>query len=254
MKKMTSLFASLLIVACPLLSFADEDSFSRGLIIAVDTRDHAACESTRTRVAGLTSANISNICAQDGRNPISVVVITKSISEFDYLADVVSEDTNQKRQTLASITHPTLGVMFFLPRSEHNNQYFRLLSQREKSNITIFRQADFGGMQERRDRVLTVSFMLRAAPHQNEVKDEKIVSSVGRRLVFSKGEIESPSRSQAKGIINAAAGIVDTINSALEKGTQENTSVTAFRPQCAPEPVCAESRGLTLGVSFIFRF
>lgn len=251
---MPSLFTSLLIFACPLLSFAnsDEDSFSRGLIIAVDTRDHQACESSRTRVAGLTSANISNICAQDGRNPISVVVITKSISEFDYLADVVSEDP--KRPVLASINHPTLGVMFFLPRSEQNNQYFKLLSQREKTNITIFRQSDFGGMHVRGDRVLTISFMLRATPHQNEVKDEKIVSSVGRRLVFNKGELESLSRSQAKSIINAAVGIVDTVNGALEKGAQESTSVEIFRPKCDPETVCAESKGLTLGVSFIFRF
>ncbi|MEK2647223.1 hypothetical protein [Bdellovibrio sp. BCCA] len=254
---MTKTFAFIITAALFLGSLttlaAEENQYSRGLIIAVDTRDHAQCEMAQKTVQGMTTAKVTQVCAQDGRNPYAVIIITVPMSEFDY-SNATSPAFGAK-VSLTAINNPQLGTMFIYPRAHYTDQYFHVMSRREKASITIFRQSDFGDMDFRRENALLLAFLLKSNSSQQTSK--KIASSVGKRLVFNRGSFdmnESQYRSQA----TKAASIMDSINGTIQDAINtDRASLNLFMPPktCRKDTgPCPNGDGYGFGLSVTIRF
>lgn len=249
--------SAFIIITAVLLSalnaFATEESqYARGLILAVDTRDHRVCEVVEKTVQSMTKSDVSHVCAQDGRNPYAVAIITVPINEFDFMSEV-NREFGEKQQ-LATINNPQLGSMFILPREKYTDQYFRVVSRRDKANITIFRQADFGDMDFRRERSLMFSFVLKSNSSQHTSK--KIASSVAKKLIFNRGSIEM-NEAQYRSQATKAAGIMDSINGAIQDAiNSDRASFGLFMPpkNCREQRPCPREEGYGLGLKIIIRF
>ncbi|WP_413569101.1 hypothetical protein ACLWBD_17260 [Bdellovibrio sp. HCB117] len=249
MKRTCILFFSA-IVLCAFNSFANsEESFARGFLIAVDTRDHKACEQAFLRVSGATGLKISSLCAQDGRNPFAVAVITVPIDEFEFLSEVTNKHGSNARAARAD-----RSVIMTLPHDRDTETYFRISARRDRMSITVFRESDFGAMDERRERFLIMSFVMKNTGSQG-LKDQRVASSIDRRLVYNRGATEL-TQSQYKSIATKASNIIDAINGAVQNITSPRVSLDVFVPPdaCDANRFCPNEDVIRLGLSVVIRF
>ncbi|WII72753.1 hypothetical protein QJS83_02570 [Bdellovibrio sp. 22V] len=246
---------SLLIITSILLSAinslaSSEESFARGFIIAADSRDHRACDIAQQKVLALTGTNVLSFCTGGGENPFSVAIITVPANEFEFVSE--AESAHADKLTIAS---PGVAVIVGIPRSRETDNYFRVSSRRDKANLTVFRQRDFGAMEERRETTFTLAFVLKSHTEEGKRKDHRIANSVSRKLIYNRGEI-SITESQYKSIVKKAANIMETINAAIGSVTDNRTSVGFFKPppSCDPNRNCPKPAGLSIGLSVSIRF
>ncbi|WP_374076380.1 hypothetical protein [Bdellovibrio bacteriovorus] len=252
---MTKTSAFIIITAILLASintFASvETPYSRGFILAVDTRDRRECEMAKARIEGLTTSDVSNICKQDGRNPFSIAIITVPLQEFEYMSEV--SPISSRTQPVA-ISNPQLGTLHILAKSKETDNYFRVMAKKQQASITIFRMEDFGEMDFRRERYLLFAFIMKSNSTQGTSK--KIASSVAKRLVFNRGSIdlnETEYRKQA----TKAANIMDVINGAIhETMDTDRASIGLFFPPkgCREKNPCPKDGGYGLGLSIVIHF
>lgn len=238
MKKTLRVFLSALVIlsASASLGAGPNESFSRGLLIAVDSRDHRACDTVQKKIEALVEGKAPNICAQAGRNPIRIVILTAPITEWDYLSEV-SPAKNER--PLRSISAPNMGTMFFVPASREVFHYFNLVSLKKKSTLLITHDNNFGGMMARGDRTVSVSFVLKSRGEQAKRTGQKVVDYLDKYALFAKGR--------------AASATADE-----NQPANNSTTVDLYRPPIAcpdPDRTClAREKGYSLGISVTIRF
>lgn len=232
---------------------ADSDgTYSRGMIIAVDTRDRIACEAAQKRVEAMTGLKVSQVCAQDGRYPYSVAIITVPTDEFDFVNEV-SPRLSRKPQ-VEVISNPQLGTLYVLSKSKDTDQYFRLVARRHEAEITVFRLEEYGGMQERRETSLLYSFVLKS--NSSERTSNKIAHSVSRRLIYNRSSLDM-NEDQYRHQATKAASLMDSINGAVHQALDtDRASLNLFRPpkNCDENRYCPEGEGYSFGLGITIRF
>ncbi|KHD88012.1 MAG: hypothetical protein OM95_10820 [Bdellovibrio sp. ArHS] len=232
-------------------SFANtEESFTRGFLLAVDTRDHKACEQTALRIQGMSGLKISSLCAQDGRHPFAVAVITVPIDEFEYLAEITKEGGSYPKVAREDRT----SLIVSLPRSRDTETYFRISARRDRLSITVFRESTFGAMEERRESFVQMSFLMKGVGPRG-MKDTQVASSLDRRLVYNRGATEL-TQSQYKSVAANAANIMDAVNGAIQNVTSPRVSLDLFIPPdvCESNRYCRGDELIRVGVSVVIHF
>lgn len=144
-------------------AFSADDTFTRGSLIAVDTRDHQACELAKIKVESMTTGlDLSKICRNDGSNPISVVLVTASISEFDYLSEVDRSHQNDGSVILSMEEKPGTDALVIVPNSSELNHGFKLMALKKKTKLAVMRLKDFSALSQLRYKFFTVAFVHRS--------------------------------------------------------------------------------------------
>lgn len=235
-------------------SFAGE-IYARGYIIAVDTRARSACELVIRKIGALSSANVSNICTPDAKNPYSVIVTTLPISEFEFSNEEETLQDPSQNDSPDSSTQER-GMIYFIPKQKEFDHYLRFTSHYNKAAITFSRQADFASISESGHTFMIIPFVIKSSSEYLRSENQTISSSVHNHIVLNGGAYEK-SQSRYFDIIKNQTQILGIVTDFLKSPAVNGMSFEFFATDtslCRHDPLaCGRSKfGLGLGIKFSF--
>lgn len=177
---------------------AVERSFTRGYMLAVDTRDHAACARADSKLKLLVPDTTATMCAPLRDHPISVAVVSIPSNDWDFFTELTLAKGNKdvlSRRSPGFAKVGTSGVMFFLPASRDQDNFLRLTSKRSQMQVSVAYVPDLAILEKSLDNHLALSFILENLPHHLTDRIERITARMKKRLVTKGDSSESQDRS-----------------------------------------------------------
>ncbi|AFY03368.1 hypothetical protein Bdt_3695 [Bdellovibrio bacteriovorus str. Tiberius] len=241
-----------------------QETFARGLMVAADTRDRVGCQKTKELVGSLMRLE-EDLCAIDELNPISVVVMTIPVDEWDFMAEIDSS-----RNAPRSIRDSNVGfvrggrtsLLFLLPSARESNNMIRVAVRREQATIAQVRVSDLSMLQEMQRGHTFVHFTLRNIPRDLSERDRSAAERIVRRVRIRSSNIEGLTKEKT---ILQSLNIVDNINSSInDPESPDRFEMGFFLPEglCLSLKKCLNGGDdedgsffpLSLGFSFKIRF
>lgn len=253
MKKLSLISIILMSFYC-VNSYAGE-IYARGYIIAIDTRADSACKTIQQKIKALSSANVSNVCTRDAKNPYSVIVATLPIAEFEFSTEEEAlQDPSQIDSTDSN--DQERGMIYFIPKQKEFDHYLRFTSHYNKAAITFSRQPDFPGISEGGSTFMIIPFVIKSSSEYLEAENQNISSSVHNQIVLNGGAYEK-SQSRYFDIIKKQTQILGIVTNILESAAVSSISFEFFATDtslCRNDPLaCGRGKfGLGLGIKFSF--
>ena len=265
-------YTKLLLTLCVLLSAlsaraaqsslgSSSEGFARGLMVAVDTRDHRACEKTKEYVKLLAPFLKEDLCSQDGQNPFSVVVITLEINEWDFMSEV---ETSRKaprsvRDKNVGFTRGgRAGLLFLLPAARENDHHMRMALKRNQVSVAQVRLADLSILKEVSFPNMSVPFLLMRKDANADESDPEATERLVRRVRISRAQSVSAQHDESDAL--SSLNILDNLNMSSSAESQNRFEIDFFIPKegCTPNR-SAERCGkdsvwwLPSGIGFSFK-
>lgn len=177
---------------------AQERTFTRGYMLAVDTRDHAACAKVDRKLKLLVPDMETTMCAPLRDHPISVAVVSIPSNEWDFFTELTLAKGNKdilSRRPPGFAKVGTTGVMFFLPTSRDQDNFLRLTSKRSRMQVSVAYLPDLQLLENAPDNQLSLSFILENLPHHFSDRIERITARMKKRLLSKDSSTEEQDRS-----------------------------------------------------------
>ncbi len=267
-KSFVFLFLSLLL---PLKLFAqaeavEQRSYTRGYMIAVDSRDHAACNRAEERLKLIAPQSHQKLCANSREFPISIAVISIPSSEWDFTTeinlakgkkDILTQRASGFAKSGAS------GIMFFMPVGRDHDNLLRLTTKRSHSQVTVIRVDDQRILSSGDGISMSVSFMLETLPRRFAARIADITQRLESRLSVEPGTAGKDTSVLA--MLTLGLGGSNTTSNGAEPAPAPGFDFNFFLPEseCLRMNSCGreEEKGLFgtgiltgLGVAFTYRF
>ncbi|MFV8257045.1 hypothetical protein ACNQKP_04530 [Bdellovibrio bacteriovorus] len=241
-------------------SFSEErETHARGIMVAVDTRDHRQCRTTKRSLEDLVPLE-EDLCAFDELNPLSVVVITIPTDEWDFMAEIDNSRNAEKsiRDTNAGFVRASrTNLLFILPSARTSNNMIRVAVRRHQATVAQVRVSDLSMLHEMNFGSAIVHFTLKNIPHQLTEKDRESAERIVRRVRVRSNAIAGAEREKT---ILDSLNVVSTINSSLNEAanTPNRFEMNLFLPDayCRRENKCSkgdDDRLIPLGLGFSFK-
>lgn len=245
-------FTTFGLAVLPLLSFAqtasDEETYARGLMIAVDSRYKLECQSKKEYLRALRVELDEDLCIQDNENPLRVVVLTIPSSEWDFIAEI-----DQSRSSAKSITDHSVGftrdnnrgLLYILPSSRHSQNSMRLAVKQEHITAAQVRLSDLSMLTEAGRTSMTLSFIHKNIPTSYNQEQRNHAERILRRVRIRSHAQKSAAENESSAL--SSLNILNGINSTLQNATDNESVEMGF---FIPDLICDRANG-KCGVSLI---
>lgn len=238
----------------------EDDYHSRGIMFAVDTRDHAACESTKNYLKLLEPSFTEDICVSDSYNPLSVVVVTTAIQEWEFMAEI---DMSRKAPRNI-ISHPAGfvsntegGVLFLLPDARDSDNKLRVSLKKQRS-VAFLRLSDLSLLEDYHTSNIAISFIFKKLPSTMSPQQRAMAERMVRRVRI-RHTSETPDQTHSTAL--SSLNILEGLNNSLKDITDKSFEVDVYMPKdlCPTINPCAAVKSdtilpLKLGFSFTMKF
>lgn len=217
--------------------FSDSaDGFARGLMVAVDTRDHQACERTKDYVRLLVPFLTEDLCAPDGQNPFSVVVMTFEISEWDFMSEVeVSRKAPRsvRDSNVGFVRGGRAGLLFLLPAARESDHNMRMALKRSQVSVAQVRLADLNILKDVNFSNMSVPFLLIRKNADSDESEREATERMLRRVRISRAHSASTQKDESDAL--SSLNILDNLNMSSSTDSQNRFEMDFFIPkdQCA---------------------
>lgn len=218
-------------------SSADQDGYARGLMVVVDTRDQQACQDTKEHLQILTSLT-GDLCAQNELNPLSVVVLTIPIKEWDFQMEIESSRNAPKTVrdvNVGFVRGGRTGLLFLLPSARESDNSMRLAVRKAELSVAQVRLSDMALLRSTHGNTVFTHFVLKKMSPDFDAKERSLVARMIKRVKVTQ---QSPDSSKSETAISSL-GIVDGINSSLQEVTNSDRFELDF---FLPDLDCGNSR------------
>ncbi|XGC80790.1 hypothetical protein ACES2L_15810 [Bdellovibrio bacteriovorus] len=249
MKKLAA-FTAILSLLVTITAAAEEFAYTRGMLMAFDTRDHQACEMATLRVKGMApKADLKALCAQDGRKPISVILVSTPISEFDF----TTEDLKAKKGNSLSIKLSDTSIIdqetfILISDNDELDHTLRIMNYKNTQTVAQMRMAELSALKVLNYKVFSVPFVLRSKGNKVEtlnkfakMLEDKAVS-IGQNIEVSSEEEE---------LFTVSGNMLPSIVKLLT--TIKSISVDLPK-NCQKGSTCKSDKGFGLSIALKFRF
>ncbi|MFV8247785.1 hypothetical protein [Bdellovibrio bacteriovorus] len=244
-------------------SFLEErETYARGIMVATDTRDQADCQRTRDQIRTFMPLE-EDLCAVDELNPISVVVMTIPIDEWDFMGEVDSSrraERSARDSNVGFVRGGRTSLLFLLPSARESNNMIRVAVRRDAATVAQVRVSDLSMLQEIKRGHTFVHFILRNIPRHLSDEDREASDRIIRRVRLRSSSIEGMAKEKS---ILQSLNIVDNINTSInDPASPDRFEMGFFLPEglCLSLKKCLNSEDddsffpLSLGFSFKIRF
>lgn len=233
MKKI-SFLTILLSTFCYLNSYADE-VYSRGYVIAVDTRVKSACEIVKQKIAGIATAGVQGLCNKDNSKPYAVIVATLPMDEFEFSAQ--EELLQDNLMEISADSNSSRGAIYILPKHKEFDHYLHFTSHRNQAAISYTRQQNFANMAEAtKQSLLIVPFIIKS-----DSADSKASSSASQNDDFLKSQTD----------------IIDVIKDVFTGHSNRRIMLQFFSPDelvCETDPLLCHTTTISVGLNLVIKF
>lgn len=244
-------------------SFSEEhETYARGIMVATDTRDQADCQRTQDQIRRLMHLE-EDLCAVDEMNPISVVVMTIPIDEWDFMGEVDSSRKAKKSvrdSNVGFVRGGRTSLLFLLPSARESNNMIRVAVRRDTATVAQVRVSDLSMLQEIKRGHTFVHFILKNIPRHLSDEDREAGDRIVRRVRLRSSTIEGAAREKS---ILQSLNIVDNINTSInDPASPDRFEMGFFLPEglclslkkCLSDDEDGSFFPLSLGFSFKIRF
>lgn len=226
-------FLSALTAEAAKFSFSNQsEGYARGLMVAVDTRDQRACETTKGYIRLLVPFLKEDLCAQDGQNPFSVVVMTFETTEWDFMSEV---DLSRKaprsvRDTnVGFVRGGRAGLLFLLPAARESDHHTRVALKREQLSVAHVRLADLNMLKEVSFSNMAIPFLLMRRDTTLSESDREATERMVRRVRISRAHSASTQKDESDAL--SSLNILDNLNMSPETDNQNRFEMDFFIPK-----------------------
>lgn len=252
------------ISAISVIAEAKTEAYSRGLLFAVDTRDHHTCRLVQEQIHLLAPFFATDICAQDGTNPISIVVMTIPIIEADFLAEVdlsKNSPSSDRDQTPGFAPMGIAGIFFILPYARESESNILLSFKRSSLSVAHVRVTALSRLEDQGVSHLALSFVLQKIPTQYTDSQRNQAERMIKRVQIIKN-IDESLKNQDKETALSSLNILEAINTSIQSAAKApNFKINLFLPKrkCSEAIPCRPAQNqptipLSMGFSFTMRF
>lgn len=246
----------------------EERSYNRGYMIAVDSRDHAACNRAEQRLKFIAPQSQQKLCVSSSEFPVSVAVVSMASSEWEFVTEINLAKGNKDILTQRAkgfARSGTSGVMFFMPSVRDHDNLLRLTTKRNEVQVTVIRISDFRILNSGDGVSMSVSFMLETLPRRFASRMADITQRLENRVSVESG-VAAGKDSSVLAMLTLGLGGASTSSANSEiVTTTPGFDFNFFLPesQCLRMSSCGkeEDKGLFgtgiltgLGVAFTYRF
>ncbi|QDK37244.1 hypothetical protein [Bdellovibrio sp. NC01] len=239
---------------------ADDQSFSRGIMLAVDTRDHAACESTKTYLKILEPTYKEDICKSDSYNPLSVIVVTTAVDEWEFMAEIDMSrkaPRNIMSHPAGFVSNTDGGVLFLLPDARDSDNKLRVALKKERS-VAHLRLSDLSLLEDYHMPNIAISFIFKKLPASLSPQQKAMAERMVRRIRI-RHTSEKPGGEESTAL--SSLNILEGLNNSIKDITNKSFEVDLFMPKdlCPTNGTCPTNKSdtilpLKLGFSFKMKF
>lgn len=226
-----------------------DEAYTRGYVIAVDTRNKAACETVRRKLRAVTTADTSHICDQDNKNPYTAIIATLSVAEFDFYAE--EENLENNSTEISTNASSTTGAIYILPKYKEFDHFLHFTSHRDHAEITYSRQADFGNMAKSGKNCLIIPFIMKSNSETVATDDQSLSSSVNDYIVLNPGP-HTKSQSQYLYIIKNQTNIIEILAEIVAEDPKDRVNIGLYSPKnliCSSESSLCKDGKFALGLN-----
>nr|BFD61238.1 hypothetical protein CKG001_33450 [Bdellovibrio sp. CKG001]BFD64702.1 hypothetical protein BdHM001_33830 [Bdellovibrio sp. HM001] len=208
------------------------EGYARGVMVAVDTRDHKACQTTKEYVSLLVPFLKEDICAPDGENHLSVVVMTFDTTEWDFQAEV---DLSRKaprsvRDTnVGFVRGGRAGLLFLLPAARESDHYTRVALKRGQLSVAHVRLADLSMLRDMGFSNMSVPFLLMRRDASIDENDREATERMVRRVRISRAHSASAQKDESDAL--SSLNILDNLNMVPSSDSQNRFEMDLFIPK-----------------------
>lgn len=232
-----------------------ERSFTRGYMLAVDTRDHAACARADRKLNLLAPALNATMCAPLRDHPIAVAVVSIPSDDWDFFTELTLAKGNKEiaRRAPGFAKVGASGVMFFLPASRDQDNFLRLTSKKSQMQVSVAYVPDLRLLENSFDNQLSLSFILENLPDHFSDRIERITARMKKRLLAKGDSSEEQDRSLLALLSLVLSG--PTPHEEVETTKQPGFKMKLFLPadECGNVSMCSgkeDERGI-FGVNLL---
>ncbi len=259
MKYLKYLLSLAVLVSSLKVLATEEAQYARGLMVAVDTRDHRACQAAQERVRFMVPSFKMDLCVQDGANPFSIVVATIPLNEWDFMGEIYQSKKAPKSvrdQNVGFVSGSKTGVLFILPSARESDSNLRISLKRSEIEIASVRTADLSFLEDQKIPSVSVSFILKKLPVNYSEDQRSMTERMVRRVRISKAMSEQTEKDKEKSALSSL-NILDTINTSIQGATTQNFELDVFLPIAScphknPCPAVKSDMIIPLGLGFSF--
>ncbi|UOF00482.1 hypothetical protein [Bdellovibrio reynosensis] len=196
--KKRAFFTAILSLFVSLAASAEEYAFTRGILLAFDTRDHQACEMATLRVKSMApKADLKALCAQDGRKPISVILVSTPVSEFDFTTeDLKAKKGNSLAIKLSDSSIIDQETFILISDTEELDHTLKIMNHKKTQAVSQIRMAELSALSVLNYKLFSVPFVLRSKGSKVETLNkfaamlERKAVSIGQNIEVSSEEEE----------------------------------------------------------------
>lgn len=242
MKTKLTLIYSLILLSMTSTAFAQApEIYVRGIMIAVDSRDHSACQIQKERLELLRVDLDEDLCVQDNENPLRVVVLTIPSNEWDFIAEV-DLSRNAKKSILDNNVGFTRdsnrGLLYILPSSRHSDNSMRLAVRQEHITAAQVRLSDLSMLSEAGRASMTLSFIHKNIPARYTQEQRMNAERIIRRVRIKSHAQKSVEENESSAL--SSLNILNGVNSTLQNATDNESVEMGF---FIPDLICDRANG-----------
>lgn len=235
---------------------------ARGIMVAVDTRDHRHCQLTKKHVESIVRLD-EDLCAFDGLNPLSVVVITIPVDEWDFMAEIDNSRRVEKSirdKNTGFIRASRTSLLFLLPYERTSDNLMRVATRSHTATVSQVRVSDLSMIQEMNAGYTFIHFTMKHIPHEMTAKDRQAAEKIVQRVrIRSQEKVLEHKEKTVLDSLNIISTINSSINDATEGPNQYELNFFLPDAYCRREGQCHKTDDdslipLGLGFSFKIRF
>lgn len=217
----------------PLLSFGqtsfEEETFTRGMMIAVDSRYESECHSKKEYLRALRVELDEDLCLDDSQNPLRVVVLMAPSSEWEFLTELDlsrSAKKSMKDQNVGFTRASSGGLLYILPSKRHSDNLVRMGFESERITAAQVRLSDLSMLTESGRISLTLSFIHKNVLASHRRDQDKHSDSLLRHVRIKSNSQKSVEEEGAAAL--SSLNILNEINSSLQNAADNDSIELGF--------------------------
>lgn len=212
----------------------NESTYVRGMMIAVDSRDHQSCQSQKDYLKQRKVHLKEDLCLQDNDNPLRVVVLTIPSSELDFQSEIEL----LRHPVNPPATH-NRGALLLLPKARNGENALRISMDARRISAAQIRLSNLPILSEIGPASIRFSFVQKRLPLRYTEEQKAYIERLLRRVSVRSQEEKTIEEEDSSAL--SSLNIMNGINSALKDATDNDSAEMGF---FIPDSPAQESDGL----------